>query len=143
MKYIKTYEKLKLHDKRRLSSYLSEFIPGYYIIFTFQIYDWKINKSVNQLIFGKILKIAEALTASSGEFKKFETYLDIKIIDMKNEYNIIKKNQEYYSVNVLKEHTIFFKSPSYSAALNEFEKLKEEEPYKSWIINNNMNKYNI
>ena len=44
MKYIKTYERIRIDDKRNISKILAEYPPGCYMIYTNKSFDWKIKK---------------------------------------------------------------------------------------------------
>jgi hypothetical protein len=111
------------------------YTPGSFIIV--DTYRWSgILKQHGQILFLlKIIKYDKAI----GYF-----YVEIQILDYISSIKQDVKIDEITHMDVeSQEHKILFKSNSKIEAISKFEKLKEEYPYKEWILKNDMGKYNI
>ena len=75
-----------------------------------------------------------------GNDRKIETYVKIDVIDILND--TVVKNIIQVSTNI-KKLNLLYKSSSQKSAKEEFENMKEQQPYSEWILNSDMEKYNL
>lgn len=122
MKYIKTYESNK-------------FEPGTYMIYPetlFKSHDRKKDKKYIYLV--KIL-------INRTPINKISVHVIDYLSNLSNDSRNLKG--EKHVLEISKITTILYKSKSLEDAQERFDKLKEQKPYSDWIIEEEMNKYNL
>jgi hypothetical protein len=155
MKYIKRYENNKQHDRRmrkrvkeiRMSG--SDVLPGFFVVFEHSRYAFIRNKSVNILTLGKVINTYIFIEEDgNGSTREVQT-ANIEIIDFLTSFSLKEKENKYkYDIGnelvfYLPLKGLLFMNSSLSKTKEEFEKIKESEPYCNWYLNNDVEKYNL
>lgn len=149
MKYLESYKSNKL-NKINLNSeivdIINKFIPGQYMIFTYNECNFKNLESGDVLYLCKIGHIKHVKENDRHNYNVFDKqYLNVKIFDFipEIELTFIPLGTKEFNIDNNNFKQIIFTSNSLEKAQNKFNELKEEYPYSDWIINQNIRKFNI
>jgi hypothetical protein len=146
MRYIKTYEGTKsdINKKIEQANKLKQFIPGMYIVFYSELYDWKIRKPFGILILGRIGKIKKSVV----HHNRFEDVVEpdlieidfIDLVSEKFQNNYEKNSNRVMSLEIFKKIYLITSSLTEANKIYEDAKIKESE---EWELKNDAEKYNI
>jgi len=139
MKYLKPYDKQseirKNSQLKKLKMSPKSIATGKYVIFIVNEYDFKKRRDINMLVLGKIQNYQH--NAPGVE------YVNIFIFDVEYQFDFpfLQKGkiQDFYSP--LKN--VLYTDSSLKKAQEEFERLKNTEPYCNWKYNSDVEKYNL
>jgi len=143
MKYIKSFEnkKEKNIQSALYNNIINEYIPGFYIIFKYESYQWKKNKMSEYLALGKI-GIPEIF--DEGDIRlKIDIISFIYELDQSDlpEEDTFKSGNKYINLK-LKTFKKIFASTSLKQTQDKFDELKKEQVLE-WEINSSSSKFNI
>jgi hypothetical protein len=131
-----------INKKIILNKKLSLYIPGTFIIICLDRWSSFIRNSSTVLFLLK--NIRNEHVESYDVEHNIKHYAIIKILDY---ISLDKQDIDIGSETNIdiedKDIEILFKVNSEKDAINKFEELKKEYPYKDWVIKNDMEKYNI
>lgn len=129
----------------------SKLVPGNYIIYADSIYDWEYKYlntrpgMVPEMIIKHLILARIEKNERSDKYvhrKDIEFYTTIRYIDfISNGKELIEKNG--VDVASVLSNKIIYTTRSLVDAKNKFEELKNQQPYENWILDDDINKYNL
>lgn len=130
--------KSKMDKQIELNKKINLYTPGSFIIVCLDRWSTFIRDV------GPVLLLLKIISYEKVQTYDVKHYIKIQILD----YISLDKQDididTVTSMDIENDKTqMLFKSNSKVSAINKFEELKEEYPYKNWIIKNDMEKYNI
>lgn len=144
MKYIKKFEsKTKRDILKDKIDMINEYIPGMYIISKFTRYSWTKKSNVNFLI------LSQVISYQKGAYLMVDAnILKSRIIDYVYDFEeldtLLDKKDDMMTLFIKKDNfEKIYETTSLKDAVNKYDEIKKSEPYKTWEINRDTEKYNL
>jgi len=133
--------KLKINLKTKIELNKKGIVEGMHLVFINNEYNWRIRRSGDNLVLGKIIDID--LVQENGQYYK---YANVLFIDFATsiEQNFQKNEKRLFSIESSTDFKeILYSSVSLKDAKNRFDELVKQLPYSKWYFRTVAQKYNL